>query len=191
MEASPSPAFWPRRAGRPGSTSSWQTRQPGNPAAKARSARLSCQHDGKAFTSCTVTYTAPASVQATGATYIVATVVGASSKATSVVLVNSAGVTSNPATHQAPLPATVAAGQLRRQQHGLRHARQPDCGLLQRHAGRARRGRRQAPVPAEQQPRAGAKRPRQRGRHHRPAGTDRQQLHAHWRWHGRGACRLC
>jgi hypothetical protein len=70
----------------------------------------SCQRDSKAFTACTVTYTAPASVQATGATYVVATVGGASSKATSVVLVNTAGVTSNPATHQAQLPATVALG---------------------------------------------------------------------------------
>jgi hypothetical protein len=70
----------------------------------------SCQRDSKAFTSCMVTYTAPASVQATGATYVVATVGGASSKATSVVLVNAAGVTSNPATHQAPLPATVPLG---------------------------------------------------------------------------------
>ena len=141
----------------------------------------------RAFTSCTVTYTAPASVQATGATYVVATVGGASasSKAASVVLVNAAGVTSNPATHQAQLPASVAAGQLGRQQHGLRHARQPDCGLLQRHAGRARRGRQQAPVPAEQQPRAGQKRPRQRGRRHRPAGADRQQLLAAGRRRGR------
>jgi hypothetical protein len=70
----------------------------------------SCQRDSKAFTSCTVTYTAPASVQATGATYVVATVGGASSKATSVLLVNSAGVASNPATHQAQFPATVALG---------------------------------------------------------------------------------
>jgi hypothetical protein len=70
----------------------------------------SCQRDSKAFTYCTVTYTAPASVQSTGATYVVATVGGASSKATSVVLVNTAGVTSNPATHQAQLPATVALG---------------------------------------------------------------------------------
>jgi len=70
----------------------------------------SCQRDLKAFTSCTVTYTAPASVPATGATYVVATVGGASSKAISVVLVNTAGVTSNPATHQAQFPATVALG---------------------------------------------------------------------------------
>ena len=70
----------------------------------------SCQRDNKAFTSCTVTYTAPASVQTTGATYVVATVSGASSKATSVVLVNTAGVTSNPATHQAQFPATLSLG---------------------------------------------------------------------------------
>jgi len=74
----------------------------------------SCQRDSKAFTSCTVTYTAPTMVQATGATYVVATVGGAASnintKAASVVLVNTAGVASNPATHQSPLPAAVALG---------------------------------------------------------------------------------
>jgi hypothetical protein len=81
---------------------------------------VSCQRDNKAFTSCTVTYTAPASVQATGATYVVATVGKSgsgsgsgsvsSSRASSVVLVNAAGVTSNPATHQAQLPALVPLG---------------------------------------------------------------------------------
>jgi hypothetical protein len=74
----------------------------------------SCQRERRAFISCTVTYTAPSSVQTTGATYIVATVGGASSisssKATAVVLLNTAGVTSNPATHQAPLLASVALG---------------------------------------------------------------------------------
>jgi len=77
---------------------------------------VSCQRDSKAFTSCTVTYTAPAAVQATGATYVVATVGKSgsgsvsSSRASSVVLVNSAGVTSNPATHQSQLPAFVPLG---------------------------------------------------------------------------------
>jgi hypothetical protein len=73
----------------------------------------SCQRGGQSFTSCTVNYSAPASVQATGPTYVVATVGGASSnssRASSVVLVNSAGVTSNPATHQAQLPISVALG---------------------------------------------------------------------------------
>jgi hypothetical protein len=79
---------------------------------------VSCQRESQAFTSCTVTYTAPGSVQSTGATYVVATVSGAlhgsglssiSSTAT-VVLVNTEGITSNPATHQAPLAASVLLG---------------------------------------------------------------------------------
>ncbi len=69
-----------------------------------------CQRDSKAFTFCTVTYTAPSQVQATGATYIVATVSGSPSRTYGVVLVNSAGVTSNPATHQAQSQPTIALG---------------------------------------------------------------------------------
>jgi hypothetical protein len=73
---------------------------------------VSCQRGGQSFTSCTVTYTAPAVLQSTGPTYVVASVSGASaaSRAASVVLVNGVGVTSNPATHQAQLPASVAMG---------------------------------------------------------------------------------
>ena len=73
---------------------------------------VNCQRGGQSFTSCTVTYTAPASVQATGPTYVVATAGGATanSRAASVVLVNAAGVSSNPATHQAQLPGSVALG---------------------------------------------------------------------------------
>jgi len=78
----------------------------------------SCQRESQAFTSCTVTYTAPGSVQATGATYVIATVNGALSgsgsssisRTAAVVLVNTAGLTSNPATHQAPLAASVLLG---------------------------------------------------------------------------------
>ena len=73
-----------------------------------------CQRDSKAFTSCTVTYTAPASVLSTSTTTIFASVAaptsGAGSKASAVVLVNNAGVASNPATHQGPLPLTVVLG---------------------------------------------------------------------------------
>ncbi|HEY1210528.1 MAG TPA: hypothetical protein VGE85_14260 [Terracidiphilus sp.] len=75
---------------------------------------MSCQRDSQSFTSCTVTYSAPPSVQSTGATYVVATVDGASfgpgSRAAAVVLVNSAGVTSNPATHQGQPLAMVLLG---------------------------------------------------------------------------------
>jgi len=76
----------------------------------------SCQRDSRTFTTCTVTYTAPSSVQASGATYVVATIggaffgYGAKSRASSVVLVNSAGVTSNPASHQGELPGSVLMG---------------------------------------------------------------------------------
>jgi hypothetical protein len=73
-----------------------------------------CQRDNKAFTSCTVTYTAPSSVQATGTTAVIATVSnpasGAGTKASSVVLLNTVGVNSNPAAHQGQMPATVALG---------------------------------------------------------------------------------
>ncbi|MGD0097209.1 MAG: hypothetical protein ABSB60_11990 [Terracidiphilus sp.] len=71
-----------------------------------------CQRGGQNFTTCTVTYTAPAQVQATSPTYVVATAGGApaSSRVASVVLVNTAGVTSNPATHQAQFPLSVALG---------------------------------------------------------------------------------
>jgi hypothetical protein len=70
----------------------------------------SCQHDSPAFTSCTVTYTAPSSVQSNDTTYVVATVGASSSKTSSVVLVNTAGVTSNPATHQKQMPASIELG---------------------------------------------------------------------------------
>jgi hypothetical protein len=75
---------------------------------------VSCLRDSQTFTSCAVTYSAPSSVQSTGATYVVATASGASlgpgSRTAAVVLVNSAGVTSNPATHQAQPPSSVLMG---------------------------------------------------------------------------------
>jgi hypothetical protein len=73
-----------------------------------------CQRDSKTFTSCTVTYSAPFAVLSTSTATILATVAGpasgAGSKASAVVLINSAGVTSNPATHQGQFPATIALG---------------------------------------------------------------------------------
>lgn len=59
-----------------------------------------CQRDERAFTLCTVTYTAPAVVPSTTVTYIVATGGDSASKAQTAVLLNTAGVTSNPADHQ-------------------------------------------------------------------------------------------
>jgi hypothetical protein len=75
---------------------------------------VTCQRDSQSFTACTVTYSAPSSMQSTGATYIVATAGGATlgpgSRTAAVVLVNSAGVASNPATHQVQPQAAILLG---------------------------------------------------------------------------------
>ena len=67
-----------------------------------------CQHSGSAFTTCSVTYTAPATVPATGATYVVASAGG--SKTEAEILLNSAGVNSNPIMHQGPQPTLMPLG---------------------------------------------------------------------------------
>ena len=68
-----------------------------------------CQRNTSAFTICTVIYTAPATVTATGSTYVVATV-GDISKTASEVLLNTAGVSSDPATHETRLATPVTLG---------------------------------------------------------------------------------
>jgi hypothetical protein len=70
----------------------------------------SCTRSNQAFTSCTATYTAPAAVTATGTTYIVATVNGAQTRTSSVVLLNAEGVNSSPATHQKQQISGIALG---------------------------------------------------------------------------------
>ena len=69
-----------------------------------------CQHSPQAYTSCSVTYTAPAQIPATGVTYVVATAGASSSKTQAQVLLNTAGVSSNPVTHQAQMPMAVQLG---------------------------------------------------------------------------------
>jgi hypothetical protein len=69
-----------------------------------------CIRSSNAFTSCAVTYTAPGSVSATASTYVVATIGTSSSKDATEVLLNTAGISSNPATHQAQLPTPVLLG---------------------------------------------------------------------------------
>lgn len=66
--------------------------------------------NGKAFTFCTVNYAAPSPVSSTGASYVVATVGTSSSKESTVVLLNTEGVNSNPSTHEVQLPAPVDLG---------------------------------------------------------------------------------
>ena len=70
----------------------------------------SCVRSTTAFTVCTVTYTAPATVSSTSTTYVVGTVGTSSSKTASVVLLNSAGISSNPATHQVQLATPIFLG---------------------------------------------------------------------------------
>jgi hypothetical protein len=70
----------------------------------------SCQRSAQSFTSCSVAYAAPSTVSSTGATYIVATVGTSDSKTSSEVLVNSAGIASNPASHESQLPTPVDLG---------------------------------------------------------------------------------
>jgi hypothetical protein len=69
-----------------------------------------CQRGNQTFTACTATYTAPATVQSTGTTYVVASVGGGSAKTAAVILVNTSGVASNPASHQGPLATTMLLG---------------------------------------------------------------------------------
>ncbi|KAA6461952.1 hypothetical protein DYQ86_09935 [Acidobacteria bacterium AB60] len=67
-----------------------------------------CQHGEQAFTTCSVTYTAPATIAATGATYVVASVGG--SKTEAEILLNTAGVNSNPSGHQGSLATLMPLG---------------------------------------------------------------------------------
>lgn len=67
-----------------------------------------CQRNDRAFTSCTVTYTAPSVIPATAVTYIVAT--AGDSKTGTAVLLNSAGVSSTPASHQEQLATPMLLG---------------------------------------------------------------------------------
>ncbi len=61
---------------------------------------IPCTHSSTAFTSCPVTYTAPSVISSTGAMYIVGTIGTSSSKASTEVLLNTAGVDSSPLSHE-------------------------------------------------------------------------------------------
>jgi hypothetical protein len=70
----------------------------------------SCTRSASAFTYCTVTYSAPTVVSSTGATYVVATVGTSTSQEAAEVLLNTAGIESNPATHQAQMASPISLG---------------------------------------------------------------------------------
>lgn len=70
----------------------------------------SCQRSGKAFTTCTVTYTAPPAVPSAEVTYVVAREDGSPAKTEAEILLNTAGVTSNPVAHQGQLATLMPLG---------------------------------------------------------------------------------
>jgi hypothetical protein len=69
-----------------------------------------CSRSSSQYTSCTVTYTAPAVISSTAATYIVGTVGTSSSKTSSEVLLNTAGVNSDPLTHENSQAGAISLG---------------------------------------------------------------------------------
>lgn len=69
-----------------------------------------CQRATKTFTTCSVTYSAPAAITATGVTYIIATAGADGARAEMAILLNAEGVTSNPFSHQGQLAAPIALG---------------------------------------------------------------------------------
>ena len=71
---------------------------------------INCQSSIQAFTTCTVVYTAPATITSTSPTWVVATVVHSASITSSQLLLNSAGIASNPASHEAAQSTPVLLG---------------------------------------------------------------------------------
>lgn len=71
---------------------------------------VNCRRDGRAFTACSVLYTAPASVPANRVTYVVALAGNPLARMETAVLLDAGGVLSNPASHQAQLATPVVLG---------------------------------------------------------------------------------
>jgi hypothetical protein len=69
-----------------------------------------CTRGARTFTFCTVSYTAPSVVGADTPTFVVATVGASSSRTSAEVLLDTAGLDSDPATHQARLTTPIALG---------------------------------------------------------------------------------
>ena len=82
----------------------------GNSGGQGSLGAATCLRSTSAFTTCSVTYTAPAAIAAAGVTYVVATAGSSNSKTAGEVLLNAAGVWSNPAAHQAMLTSPAELG---------------------------------------------------------------------------------
>ncbi len=71
---------------------------------------INCQQSIQAFTTCTVVYTAPATINSTSPTWVVGTVGHSASFASSQLLLNNNGIASNPASHEAAQTTPVLLG---------------------------------------------------------------------------------
>ena len=69
-----------------------------------------CKRESGTFTSCTVTYSAPPSIAASGTTYIVAMVGSSPAKMATRILLNTAGISSDPGSHQAQQSSLIQLG---------------------------------------------------------------------------------
>jgi hypothetical protein len=69
-----------------------------------------CQRPRQSFTSCSVTYQAPASITNPQVAYVVATLPGSPARVETAILLNAPGVSSNPASHQGLLSAPMLLG---------------------------------------------------------------------------------
>jgi hypothetical protein len=72
--------------------------------------RTTCKRDRQVFTSCTVTYFPPASIAATGVTYVVAKAGASSARVATRILLNDEGLFSNPTSHQMQMPPPLQMG---------------------------------------------------------------------------------
>ncbi len=70
----------------------------------------SCTRGSSQFTRCSVTYTAPSSISANLPVFVVGTVGTSTSKTAAQILLNTAGINSNPSTHQVQLATPVSLG---------------------------------------------------------------------------------
>ena len=143
-----------------------------------------CTRSTSAFTFCSVTYSAPTVVASTAATYVVATVGTSPSREAAEVLLNTVGIDSNPATHQAQLTTPISLGSSGGNNHDYdtQGNQIEDCcgGTL----GALVQNTRRNAIHPQLQSRAGAQRSGCHRRNDCSARFDRQQLHAQWRWIG-------
>lgn len=82
----------------------------GQGAGQGMLSNASCVRNDRSFTTCRVVFTAPSAVPATTAVYVVATAGSSGSKTAAEVLLSSAGISSNPATHQAQMGGQILLG---------------------------------------------------------------------------------